>query len=122
MKLGECYLDGSKDSCLSMGQTVSSHMIKAGAMRARVEIHSIDPEPWPTERPEGWGPGWWFEANVLQHGGTVKRRMILLSLAPRDDGKFYYRGFDPVLACEIWVLETEITAYGPRAEVPGWQK
>lgn len=90
----------------------------------RIEIHSEDAaltreslNPWPTKRPEGWGKGCWFEANVWGIGGMKPRKMILLHSAPFDDGQFHYCGFDPLTGSQTSVKSDLITGYGPRAEV-----
>ena len=79
----------------------------------RVEIHSLNPEPWPTERPEGWGPGCWCEFH--DHG--VPRKAIALKTFSDKSGE----------VCKAitedgnwWTVPIKgITAFGPRAEVPG---
>lgn len=81
----------------------------------RVELHSIDDPPWPTERPEGWGAGCWCEFRD-RHG--VLRQVIALKLFSDAFGVLCKA--ITVENGEWWTVPIKgITSFGPRAEVPG---
>lgn len=80
---------------------------------ARVEIHSLDDKPtWSTERPKGWGVGWWCE--VQRSPSNVYRGICVV-----DDSGEWVTAIVPSEA-SVWEFPSDqITAYGPRAEVGG---
>lgn len=92
---------------LDVGSPQTMALLKKGV---RVEIHSVDDPPWPTERPDGWGVGWWCEAQRLPEKS-------FRGICVVDDSDGWATVVVPEEA-SVWELPVDqITAYGPRAEV-----
>lgn len=92
------------------GQRMREPMVFAvpdDAAAVRVEIHSLDP-PWPADRPEGWGVGWWFRVGDQE----------LISVRVCDQSKLV-EGLDPATGNLRTYRELRITSYGPQVGVPG---
>jgi hypothetical protein len=107
MKISEFIYDEHTMLCEVIDR-IFAVTVKQDDKPVRIEFHSLD-APWPTEKPEGWGVGWWCEyeefrylcVQITSSGGCVLMRW-------KSDGSRYYRD----------VIVDQITAFGPRAEVP----
>lgn len=104
MKLEEMEFNGREGDFVDLGSILGQYR----GSKVRVEVHSIEPEPWPTERPEGWGYGWWFLAGDLP----------LIAIGGKEDLDCVI-GLNPITGTKYRVCGDEFVAFGPRAEVPG---
>lgn len=115
MKLGEFEIDDQDDKAEDIGLFVLNR-IPVGVTKVRVEIHSLDNPPWPTERPEGWGVGWWCEVSGRQAG--ICRRFYGDPSAFHAEIVFPFDGYW-VAGCLITgYMNSLVTSYGPKVEIP----
>ena len=120
MKLGEFVINQNigtpTDWALKLGRSIARIVLGNESLtNVRVEIHSIDDEPWPTERPKDGGVGCWCRISSGQDGGCTwlsgdnrQPQVCVLILTA---------GHWSVGASVQGLLRDLVTAYSPRAEV-----
>jgi hypothetical protein len=118
MKLGEMEFNGSDDDYDKVEELLFVALTDSPERdRVRVEIHTLDPEPWPTERPKDWGVGCWCRISSGQYGictwlsGDNQTPQVCLVILTA--------GHWSVGASVQGLLRDFVTSYGPRAEVGG---
>lgn len=91
-----------------------SELVQVAAMSQRTAedcgLTQTEPKPWPTERPPGWGVGWW--CRWVGGEGIVIHRFVSAGVPIAEMLNLTSNKSE----C---VQESEITSFGPRAEVPG---
>lgn len=111
MKLGEMEFNGREGDFIDLGSILGQYR----GSKVRVEIHSLDDPPWPTERPEGWGPGCWCRISSGQYGICTwlsgDDREPQVSVVILTDGQ-WSKG-----ASVQGLLRDLVMSYGSRAEV-----
>lgn len=108
MRLRETEYHVHEDDDLQ--DSIDQWMEEDGVHEVRIEIHSLDDPPWPTERPERWGVGHLCE--VQRSPENVYRGICVV-----DDSDEYATVLVPSEA-SVWEFPLDqITGYGPRAEV-----
>ena len=115
MKLGSMIIDtielSSCEDDVVMAKLllpVISTLAKNKQRRGRIEIHSLEDDPWPTERPDEWGAGHYVE--VRWKDEIQKGIVICLLHMQRSVGVFLMP-----LNSYVFIHQDDITAYGPRA-------
>jgi hypothetical protein len=91
----------------SDGEPEIEHTVSLTAKTMTGNIGDMPHSPWPTERPEGWGAGCWFRFDELH----------LIAIGGKEDMDFVH-GLNPVTGQRHRVYVMEITAFGPKVEVP----
>lgn len=112
MKLGKCVISAAADTDETIGWLVRNK-IPAGEDLLRVEIHSLDPEPWPTERPEGWGVGCWCQVEICRPQDTVVATVMVFDLS-----RTLLRWLDTQTGETGVCAIHSVKSFGPRAEWP----
>ncbi|NDD52838.1 hypothetical protein EBZ39_02990 [bacterium] len=114
MKLAEMLFDGLEQDDYVLESLVYKSLNIPERDTIRVEIHSIDDQPaWSETPPKGWGVGWWVRCvpgDKLE--GIVIRRI------PGDPNCIEVLANGPLGWGVYSRADYNITAYGPRVEVP----
>lgn len=97
-----------------IGETAEQH----GNKPVRVEVHSLDPEPWPTERPPEWGVGCWCRIEEWRPFGSTIRSVVVIHIFSSGTEITIIKWVD-IETGEIGSTRFDmIQRFGPRAGVP----
>ncbi len=117
MKIRETEYHVHEDDDLQ--DSINQWMEEDGVDDVRVEIHSLNDPPWPMERPEGWGVGWWCRIEEWRPFGSTIRSVVVIYIFSSGTEIAIIQWVD-IETGEIGLTQFDmIHRFGPRAEVPG---
>lgn len=103
MKIAEFRIkDYRAESSWDIGKAIKDVLYEAKTRSCRIEINSIEDQPWPRERPEGWGVGCWVDVEG--------NRGIVFDFYPVADWCRWVTASGVTFVCKL----NHITGYGPR--------